>query len=207
MLCRNIDTKKGLVNGSIGTVTAITSQYVTVNFDRIVEPCSIERVRSKFMLKKSFYVYRKQFPLILAFAVTIHKCQGLSLNSAIIDLSQKVFSPGMAYVALSRVRSLNGVYLTHFDPASIIVSSRCLEEVNRLRSKYRNDLGTYEIPVDKPPSKKRKITANVNSDSPPPKKPNSRGTKRKLGAPRCFTSAVIPYSHTNWRIPSFTQPS
>ena len=55
--------------------------------------------------------------------------------------------------------------------------------------------------------KKRKITANVNSDSLPPKKPNYRGTKRKLGAPRCLTSAVIPYSHTNWRIPSFTQPS
>ena len=108
--------------------------------------------------------------------VTIHKCQGLSLNSAIIDLSQKVFSPGMAYVALSRVHSLNGVYLTHFDPASIIVSSKCLEKVNRLRSKYRNDLGTYEIPVDKPPSKKHKITAIVDSDSPPPKKPNSGGT-------------------------------
>ena len=78
MLRRNLDTKKGLVNGAIGTVTAITSQKVMVKFDRIDEPCAIERVRSKFMVKKSFFVYRKQFPLILAFAVTIHKCQGLS---------------------------------------------------------------------------------------------------------------------------------
>ena len=60
------------------------------------------------MLMKTFHVYRKQFPLILAYAVTIHKCQGLSLDSAIIDLSSKVFSQGMAYVALSRVCSLNG---------------------------------------------------------------------------------------------------
>jgi len=153
MLRRNIDTKRGLVNGSIGTVTAITSQQVVVKFDRIEEPCSIERVRRKFMIKKSFYVYRKQFPLILAFAVTIHKCQGLSLTCAIVDLSNKVFSPGMAYVALSRVRSINGLYLTKFDPASIMVSSRCLEEINRLRGKYRKDLGTYEIPVEKKPKK------------------------------------------------------
>ena len=49
---------------------------------------------------KTFYVYQKQFLLILAYTVTIHKCQGLSqINySAIIDLSSKVFSPGMAYV-------------------------------------------------------------------------------------------------------------
>ena len=55
---------------------------------------------------KNFYVYRKQFPLILTYAVTIHKCQGLSLDCAIVDLSCEVFSDGMAYVALSRVRSL-----------------------------------------------------------------------------------------------------
>ena len=97
MLCRNIDTKNGLVNGSIGSVIAMTSNSTIVKFDHIAEPYSVERVKSKLMLMKTFYVYRKQFPLILAYAVTIHKCQGLSLDSAIIDLSSKVFCPGMAY--------------------------------------------------------------------------------------------------------------
>ena len=76
--------------------------------------------------------------------MTIHKCQGLSLDCAIVDLSDKVFSAGMAYVALSRVRSLAGLYLSAFDPKSIIVSTNCLEEVNRLRGAFRNDLPLYQ---------------------------------------------------------------
>ena len=69
----------------------------TIKFDKISKPCEIEKVKRKFMVMKNFYVYRSQFPLILAFAVTIHKSQGLSLDNAIIDLSDRVFSPGMAY--------------------------------------------------------------------------------------------------------------
>ena len=95
---------------------------------------------------KTFYVYHKQFLLILAYAVTIHKYQGLSL---LIDLPSKVFSPGMAYVALSRVHSLNGLHLTEFDSISIIVSTSCLEEINRLHNIYRKDLPLYDVPKTK----------------------------------------------------------
>ena len=122
------------------------------------------------MLMKAFYVHRKQFPLILAYAVTIHKCQGLSLNSAIVDLSSKVFSPGLAYVALSRVLLLNGLYLTEFDPASIIVGSSCLEEINRLRSMYRKDLPLYDVPKGKTSCKKHKFAIRADEQAPPVKK-------------------------------------
>ena len=98
MLRRNIDTKRGLVNGAIGTVSFISSQKLVVKFDHMDEPCPIEMVRSKFLLMKSFFVYGKQFPITIAYAVTIHKCQGLSLDCVIVDLSNNVFCAGMAYL-------------------------------------------------------------------------------------------------------------
>ena len=136
MLQRNLDTSTGLVNRSLGTVVSFTTQCIVVQFDKMAETMPIQRIKGQFMVKKNFYVTRQQFPLILAFAVTIHKCQGLTLNDAIIDLSYRLFSPGMAYVALLRVHTLNGIHLTAFDPAAIMVDKKSLQEVNRLRAHY-----------------------------------------------------------------------
>ena len=96
----------------------------------------VTKVKSRFLLMKKLYVYRKQFPLILAYAITVHKCQDISLNCAMIDLSDEIFSPGMAYVTLSQVRTLEGLHLTAFTSKSIMVSTRSLHEVNRLRHLY-----------------------------------------------------------------------
>ena len=179
MLRRNIDTKYGLVNGAIGTVKAISASVVMVKFDHIDEPCPIEMVKGKFLLMKSFYVFRKQFPLTVSYAVTVHKCQGLSLDCAIVDLSNSVFCAGMAYVAISRVRRLDGLHLTSFDPASIIVSSSGLEEVNRLRSCFRKDLSLYDIPPTKKCPIKRKIPLSDESCPPTKKRPVKFPSLRK----------------------------
>ena len=66
--------------------------------------------------------------LILAFAVTIHKCQGLSLDCVLMDLSDQVFSPGMACVALSRVKRLENVHLIAFKPQCVIMSTPCIKK-------------------------------------------------------------------------------
>ena len=184
MLRRNIDTSAGLVNGAIGTIRAIAKRHVSVQFDHMTEPYNVEMVKCKFMVMKNFYVYRKQYPLILAYAVTIHKCQGLSLDCAIVDLSDKVFSAGMAYVALSRVRSLSGLHLIEFHSKSLMVSISCLKEVNRLREKYRPDLPLYAIPAPNKKATKRKLSgSNLCGDQPRPKKQrtatNTVSRKRK----------------------------
>jgi len=65
------------------------------------------------------YVIRKQFPLCLSYRIIVHKSQGLSLQNAIMDVSNSIFSYGQIYVALSRVTSLDGLHLINFDPSFI----------------------------------------------------------------------------------------
>ena len=116
------------------------------------------------MVMKNYYIYRTQFPHILAYAVTIHKCQGLSLDCAIIDHSSKVFSDGMSYVALSRVKTLSRLHLVTFEDTSIRVSAGCIKEINRLRSCYRRDLPQIEVPVTRKHAE-RKTTSILAVDS------------------------------------------
>jgi hypothetical protein len=66
-----------------------------------------------------------QIPLRHAWAITVHKSQGMSLDEAVIDLS-KAFTYGMGYVALSRVRSLDGLHLVGFTPESLQLDPRIL---------------------------------------------------------------------------------
>jgi ATP-dependent DNA helicase PIF1 len=66
----------------------------------------------------------KQIPLILAWAITIHKSQGASLDMAEIDVGNNIFECGQTYVALSRVKSLEGLYLKSFDPTRIFINKK-----------------------------------------------------------------------------------
>jgi ATP-dependent DNA helicase PIF1 len=61
-------------------------------------------------------VSMEQIPLLLAYALTIHRCQGMTLSQASIVLDESIFECGQAYVALSRLKSLNGLNLLKFNP-------------------------------------------------------------------------------------------
>ena len=65
-----------------------------------------------------------QIPLILAWALTIHKAQGTTLELAEIDVGDNVFECGQTYVALSRVKSLDGLYLTSFNYKKILTNKK-----------------------------------------------------------------------------------
>jgi ATP-dependent exoDNAse (exonuclease V) alpha subunit len=104
------DFAKGFVNGSRGRVVDFVDGLPLVELangrEIKVEPHSWTLEEDG---RKRAEV--AQLPLRLAWAITIHKSQGMSLDAAEIDLSRS-FTPGMGYVALSRVRSMGGVYLT-----------------------------------------------------------------------------------------------
>lgn len=108
------------VNGTIGTVTRIAGGTVRVDVDGDtfeVEPAVWERYRYAYdpgskKLSREIVAEFTQFPLRLAWAVTIHKSQGKTYDRAIIDLGSGAFAPGQTYVALSRLTSIEGLYLS-----------------------------------------------------------------------------------------------
>jgi ATP-dependent DNA helicase PIF1 len=130
MLRKNLNTLKGYANGSLGLVTDmkhdskgnITKILVEFDCDKNKpdrKPVTIERITAEYEIRKNAYVKRSQFPLTLAWAITIHKCQSLSLEGIIVDLGESVFENGMVYVALSRAKQLKNVLLLDFVPSKI----------------------------------------------------------------------------------------
>jgi len=121
MAVRN-DPMKRWVNGSLGTVMDLSPEEVFVRFDsdpaiRKIEPEKWDMINYKWneaelKMVETTTASFQQMPLILAWAVTIHKAQGLTLDDVRIDLGRGAFAMGQTYVALSRARTLAGLSLT-----------------------------------------------------------------------------------------------
>ena len=142
MLRVNDKRTPGLVNGARGTVQEIVMDSsgklvtkVLVKFDGIEKIQAIERIERKFQVHPRCYVYRKMFPLINSYAMTIHKSQSLSLPCVFADLGDKIFADGMTYVAVSRCLKHNGLYLMNFNPAKVVASEKACREYSRLLGK------------------------------------------------------------------------
>jgi ATP-dependent DNA helicase PIF1 len=127
MLVKNLDFKASLVNGSVGTVEGFCENtgYPIVRFTH-----GVTRVigAEDFSLKKGEVTVSsiKQVPLILAWAITIHKSQGMTFDYVEMDLSY-AFEYHQVYVALSRATSLKGLVLIGFNKNKIKVHSKVIE--------------------------------------------------------------------------------
>ncbi|MGX6649096.1 ATP-dependent DNA helicase [Maricaulaceae bacterium MS644] len=135
MMIRN-DPGGRYVNGSIGEVIGFTQDGVKVHVNGetvTVEKVTWERMRyaadgNSGKLKRETVGSYAQYPLRLAWAMTIHKSQGLTLDKVFMDVSRRLFAHGQAYVALSRARTLEGLELSHrMRPTDIITDPRLFE--------------------------------------------------------------------------------
>ena len=141
MLCKN-SKRFGYINGDFGIIEGFNGDNFTIILDngsRIQCPnpgdayktsqmndyryeMVYDQAKHKLVRKTPFIQKTKQFPVKLAYAFTSHKAQGQTYDSVILDLNSHIFAPGQLYVALSRARSLQGLYLTKPVTYSDIIS-------------------------------------------------------------------------------------
>lgn len=116
MVTRNINFETGLINGTIGTIHSLTTSSV----------CIIDANQNKHLINYHKDVndnngmYVKFMPIKIAYAISIHKSQGATLDNVEVDASSNIFAPGQLYTAISRCRSLTNIRLVNFDRTSFI---------------------------------------------------------------------------------------
>jgi ATP-dependent exoDNAse (exonuclease V) alpha subunit len=133
------DPKRKYVNGTIGRIVQISNDFVKVeindnNIQKVInvekEAWEIQRytVNDKNEIKAEAIGTFKQYPLTLAWAITIHKSQGKTFEKIIVDMGKGAFAAGQTYVALSRCKTLDGIILTRpIEPKDIFSDDRIVE--------------------------------------------------------------------------------
>lgn len=171
----------GYINGDFGTIIDFNEQYFTIRLDRngCVIQCpnpedkyktnqlndyryemSYDEKKHKLIRSTHYIQKTTQFPIKLAYAFTIHKSQGQTYDKVILDLSSHIFAPGQLYVALSRVKSINGLYLTKpITYSDIIADESIFDFLNEVRKNNNKE--------DYPPlsNKEEKNTYNPLCDN------------------------------------------
>ena len=128
--------EQGYVNGTIGKVVDWDADGLPVVETLDGRLLSLEMASWQVEEEGKVRAELVQVPLRLAWAITIHKSQGMSLDAAEIDLS-KSFVPGMGYVALSRVRTLDGLRLRGINNTALRINEFVLELDEQLRKQSR----------------------------------------------------------------------
>lgn len=155
MVITNVDVSDGLCNGVMGTVIAIKKGKMEyglpdgfwIIFDnnkigknrRMLQPppsnispqCVFVTKHMENFTFEGKKIIRHQFPLRLAWGCTIHKTQGMTVDKGVVSL-QNIFLPGMGYVALSRIRKLEGLYISDWNEKALYCDGRVSESLQNM---------------------------------------------------------------------------
>ena len=195
MFTRN-NFEHGYVNGTLGTVTGFSEGWFPLVRTR--EGAMIEASPEEWRIDDRARTLAKivQIPLRLAWAITVHKSQGMSLDSAVMDLSA-AFEYGQGYVALSRVRSLAGLYLSGFNERALAVHPQILRQDGQFRGASAAARDAFEaIDNTELQAMHKQFVQKSGGKEPSLKDPkNKQNPKSKLETIRAkFPNAYRPWS-------------
>lgn len=178
VMCVKNNFEAGYVNGTLGVVVSCGEMD-----DPVIRTASGKKItipRASWKIEEDGKVKAEilQYPLRLAWAITVHKSQGMSLDAVEVDLS-KSFEPGMGYVALSRVRSLEGLTILGMNDTALKVHSevreldqdfqelslKAREEIKKMKPEELHRLQSEFLARIKPPQKEKKIATHKETEA------------------------------------------
>ena len=157
MITRNLDVIGGVVNGTIGILQRAHRNVLMIERLDGSDVIPVPKVKQRVKLRKNgMDVYRVQFPIMLAWACTVHKAQGMTLGKCFVHMDSSFFAAGQAYVALSRVSRLDELHLLSFSAKAVFANPVVSDIMNHAKE-------TGDLKIAKTQKRMREVGTDFGS--------------------------------------------